>query len=74
MDLSIILPTYNEKNNINVLITDKPEDIIDSTHIILPGQGAFKASKNGLLNTPGMIDQLSKSVIEKNTPFLSNII
>ena len=56
--------------NGNVFITNKPEDIDDSTHIVLPGQGAFKTCMDGLLNIPGMVNQLSKSVIQNKTPFL----
>ena len=65
------LKVINDNNlNANVVITDKPEDIADSTHIVLPGQGAFEACMNGLTKIPGMINQLSKSVTENKIPFL----
>ena len=59
-------------NNIkaNVKITNQPKDIAESTHIVLPGQGAFKTCMKGLSGIPYMINELTKSVIEKKTPFL----
>ena len=60
------------KNNLkaNVIITNKPEDITESTHIVLPGQGAFESCMKGLSSIPYMINELTKSVINNKTPFL----
>tara|TARA_Y100000590_G_scaffold374801_1_gene439358 strand:+ start:479 stop:1114 length:636 start_codon:yes stop_codon:yes gene_type:complete len=62
----------SKKNNINanVEITDKPDVVADATHIVLPGQGAFSSCMDGLSGVSGMIDQLSRSVIDKKKPFL----
>ena len=59
-------------NNIkaSVIVTNQPKDIAESTHIVLPGQGAFETCMEGLSNIPGMIDELTKSVINNKTPFL----
>ena len=38
---------------------DNPETIKNSTHIVLPGQGAFETCINGLKEIPGMIDELN---------------
>ena len=59
-------------NNIkaNVKVTSQPKDIAESTHIVLPGQGAFKACMKGLSSIPYMINELTKSVIDKKIPFL----
>jgi len=61
-----------EEHNLDteVKITNDPKDILNTTHIVLPGQGAFKACMEGLSNISGMIDELSKAVLEKKTPFL----
>ena len=59
-------------NNIkaNVIITNQPRKIAESTHIVLPGQGAFETCMNGLSSIPYMIDELTKSVVNNKTPFL----
>ena len=59
-------------NNIeaNVFVTNRPKDIAKSTHIVLPGQGAFETCMKGLSNIPFMIHELTKSVINNKTPFL----
>ena len=54
----------------NVIITNKPADITESTHIVLPGQGAFKSCMKGLSSLPGMIDELNSFAILKKKPFL----
>ena len=41
-----------------------------STHIILPGQGAFESCIKGLKNLEGMIDELNKQIIYKKKPIL----
>ena len=59
-------------NNItaNVMITNQPRKIAESTHIVLPGQGAFETCMKGLSSIPYMINELTKSVINNKTPFL----
>ena len=59
-------------NNIevDVLISNKLEDVKNSTHIVLPGQGAFSTCMNGLKKTDGLIDQLSEFALIKKKPFL----
>ena len=60
-----------KKENIdaNVCISGSPKKIIDSTHIVLPGQGAFKTCINGLEGIPGMIDELNNFVVVQKKPF-----
>ena len=58
-----------ENIDADVFISDKPETIKNSTHIVLPGQGAFETCINGLKEIPGMIDELNNSVINKKNPF-----
>ncbi|MDC3206793.1 imidazole glycerol phosphate synthase subunit HisH [Pelagibacteraceae bacterium] len=59
-------------NNIEVevLISKKLNDVKNSTHIVLPGQGAFSTCMNGLKKTDGLIDELSEFAIIKKKPFL----
>ncbi len=60
------------ENNIEakVLISKNLEEIKNSTHIVLPGQGAFATCMSGLNNTPGLIDELYNFAIVKQRPFL----
>ena len=65
------LKVINDNNiKANVIVTDQPKDIAESTHIVLPGQGAFETCMRGLSNIPYMINELTKSVIKNKTPFL----
>ncbi len=59
-------------NNIeaDVLISKKLNDVKDSTHIVLPGQGAFSTCMNGLKKTDGLIDELCEFALIKKKPFL----
>ena len=61
-----------QKNNLkaDVIISDKPEDIFSSTHIVIPGQGAFESCIKGLRNISGMINALEETVLKKKIPFL----
>jgi imidazole glycerol-phosphate synthase subunit HisH len=54
----------------DVIISNNPDDINNSSHIVLPGQGAFKSCMDGLRNISGMIEALEKNVLKKKTPFL----
>ena len=59
-------------NNIevDVVISKKLNDVKNSTHIVLPGQGAFSTCMNGLKKTDGLIDELSEFALIKKKPFL----
>ena len=59
-------------NNIevDVLISKELNDVKNSTHIVLPGQGAFSTCMNGLKKTDGLIDELSEFALIKKKPFL----
>ena len=65
------LKVVKDKNlNAEVFISRQPQDIINASHIVLPGQGAFHSCINGLNSIPGMIDALKESVIKNKKPFL----
>jgi len=53
-----------------VIISNDPNQIKKSTHVVLPGQGAFKSCITGLKNISGMIDALEESIIKNKKPFL----
>ncbi len=59
-------------NNIEaeVLISKNLKDVKNSTHIVLPGQGAFSTCMNGLKNTDGLIDELCEFALINKKPFL----
>ncbi|MDC0161648.1 imidazole glycerol phosphate synthase subunit HisH [bacterium] len=52
-----------------VCISGNPKTIKNSSHIVLPGQGAFETCINGLKNIPGMIEELNIFVVNNNKPF-----
>ncbi|MEM6781006.1 MAG: imidazole glycerol phosphate synthase subunit HisH [Pseudomonadota bacterium] len=56
--------------NLQVLVTDKADDVQTASHIVLPGQGAFGDCMAGLQAVDGMIDALSDAVLQRGRPFL----
>ena len=53
---------------INIKISNKPKDILDSDKIILPGQGSYRQCAIGVKNTPGLWDSLNEFVLVKKKP------
>ena len=53
----------------DVSISNNPETIKNSTHIVLPGQGAFETCIKGLEGIPGMIEELNNFVVVQKKPF-----
>ncbi|MDC0342831.1 imidazole glycerol phosphate synthase subunit HisH [Alphaproteobacteria bacterium] len=58
-----------ENIDADVCISENPEIIKNSTHIVLPGQGAFETCIKGLQGIPGMIEELNNFVVVKKKPF-----
>ena len=56
-----------------VIITKNPKDIYTSTHIVLPGQGAFISCMQGLRDVDGMIDTLEEYVLQKKITIYGNL-
>ena len=50
-------------------ISNNPKNLEISTHVVLPGQGAFKTCMDGIQKIPGMEDELNKFVKIKKRPF-----
>ena len=53
-----------------IIVSAKPEDVENADRIVLPGVGAFKDCRNGLLAVDGMEEALRAQVIGKARPFL----
>ena len=60
-----------KNNNLDaeVNVSGQPEAIKKSSHIVLPGQGAFETCMIGLRRVSGMIEALSNFVIKEKKPF-----
>ena len=58
------------ENNLtySVKVSSDLKDIKKSDKLVMPGQGSFKACKNGIDNIQGLNDELNESVLEKNKP------
>jgi glutamine amidotransferase len=52
-----------------VIVSNKPEDLLSATHIVLPGVGAFGDCMQGLKKIDGMIEAMQERV-DAGTPFL----
>jgi len=64
--LEVAAAEINKK--INIKISNKPKDILDSDRIILPGQGSYRQCALGVKNIPGLWDSLNKFVLIKKKP------
>ena len=53
-----------------IQISNNPKNLELSTHVVLPGQGAFKTCMDGIKKIPGMEEELNKFVKIKQRPFL----
>lgn len=55
--------------DVEIQISNNPKNLELSTHVVLPGQGAFKTCMDGIQKIPGMEDELNKFVKIKQRPF-----
>ena len=60
----------NSDNNLDYLVkvSSDVKDVKKSDKIVLPGQGSFKACKEGIDNIKGLQEQLNESVLVKKKP------
>jgi imidazole glycerol-phosphate synthase subunit HisH len=58
------------KIKVDVVVSNKPEDLEKAERIVLPGVGAFKDCMNGLLAVAGLREALQEQVITKGKPIL----
>lgn len=54
----------------NVLVTNKPDDVLAADRIVLPGVGAFAHCMNALSSIDGMVDALNVATGPGGRPFL----
>ena len=55
--------------NADIQISNNPKNLRDSSHVVLPGQGAFKTCMEGIQKISGMQDELNEFVKIKKRPF-----
>ena len=67
---SFVKIAKDNNTEVDVLISQKLNDVKDSTHVVLPGQGAFSTCMNCLKKTDGLIDELYEFALIKKKPFL----
>ena len=60
----VMLDDLHACNNFEIDLND----IKKSDKIVLPGQGSFKACKNGINNIEGLQEELNESVLLKKKP------
>ena len=65
---SIEKANSDSKLNYSIKVSSDINDIKKSDKIVLPGQGSFKACKNGINNIKGMLDELNEGVLVKKKP------
>jgi glutamine amidotransferase len=54
----------------DVTVTTDAKAVDSATHIVLPGVGAFRDCRDGVFAIPGMMEALTRNVIERKKPFL----
>ena len=64
--LEVAATKVNKK--INIKISNKPKDILDSDKIILPGQGSYRQCALGVKNISGLWDSINEFVLIKKKP------
>ena len=55
---------------IKIDVTADPRAVMQASHIVLPGVGAFADCRAGLYAVPGMVAALEREVIERGKPFI----
>ncbi|MEM1130141.1 MAG: imidazole glycerol phosphate synthase subunit HisH [Pseudomonadota bacterium] len=54
----------------DVIVTSRPEDVARADRIVLPGDGAFPACREGLAAYDGLFEAMHDAVRDKGRPFL----
>ena len=67
---SFLKVASEKKLDAEITITKNPNLIKKSSHVVLPGQGAFKTCMSGLSSIPGMINELNNFALICKKPFL----
>ena len=53
----------------DICISGNPKSIKHTSHLVLPGQGAFETCINGLKSIPGMLEELNNYTLKQKKPF-----
>lgn len=72
-NLHSILKAFEHEANpsdFKIVVSSDKSDILNASHIVLPGVGAFADCLNGLKNANSVLDSLLKSVKIDKKPFL----
>ncbi|MEM8555660.1 MAG: imidazole glycerol phosphate synthase subunit HisH [Pseudomonadota bacterium] len=59
-----------EANVGNVLVTSDPDVVAKADRIVLPGDGAFPACRQGLAGYAGLFEAMSEAVLNRAVPFM----
>jgi glutamine amidotransferase len=60
-----------EQGGGEVIVTSRPEDVIRADRVVLPGDGAFPACRNALMqDRAGLYEAIVESVVAQGKPFL----
>jgi len=65
---SIEKANSNNSLNYSIKVSSDVNDVRKSDKIVLPGQGSFKACKEGIENIKGLQEELNESVLIKKKP------
>ena len=65
---SIEKPNLENNLNYSVKVSSDADDVKKSDKIVLPGQGSFKACKDGIDNINGLEEELNEAVLIKKKP------
>ena len=65
---SIEKANFDNNLNYSVKVSSDINDVKKSDKIVLPGQGSFKACKNGINSIKGLKEELDESVLSKKKP------
>ena len=63
------LNAIREKKELKITVTSNENEILKSSHIVLPGVGSFQSCINGLKKS-NLLEVISKKVLEESVPFL----
>jgi imidazole glycerol-phosphate synthase subunit HisH len=61
---------HDHKIKAQIIVSNRPEDLEKAERIVLPGVGAFKDCRNGLLAIEGLREALQTQVITHGKPIL----
>ncbi|QDY68690.1 imidazole glycerol phosphate synthase subunit HisH [Qingshengfaniella alkalisoli] len=54
----------------DVIVTSSPDDVARADRIVLPGDGAFPACREGLASYDGLFEAMNEAVHKRGVPFL----